>query len=498
MKKYMINTLAIAACCLLSMSACEDDNKDDRFTDNPDSWVTGFEKGDLQEDKATKWNFTNLDDWKLANQGEGNDVDHSSIVDNADCEEGKALKIYTEANTQQRKKVRTEKQYGAGLYTWRSYISDLGEVERVSIGSWLWHDDKHELDFEIASGTSKERKALSVADDEVIAYMTSQDNPWLHQKVKIKKNAWHIFQIDLKLVNGKYFATWLIDGVAYAKQQLSFGEEHPFYIFCSVENLKFTGDTWPYKDNYGLWDYMVYTPYSYSMDPIIPKDPTDPVDPPVDPDEGETIKWNFADGKMPAGWNVWTSVGGDGPGYYSVKDGFLNLSNDDYCITSKIEYNTPVGYGKYTWNVIFPELAGAEKFMAGGTLYTANESAGPHTITMVGWYGAEAERTRLGAKGKQLLLRVYSEIPLVDTNVAVLDPNTEYQLSVELKNIGGKYMLVWLLNNQIVYSKNTTFGSDDVKFLFITSAESNRGWMPGSNLTKKYTAQFNSIEYTAY
>jgi len=497
MKKNMINTLLIAACCLLTTNACDDSNADDRFTDDPNSWATGAQKGELQEDKAIKFDFANLDGWELANQG-NDDIDHSSIVNNAECEDGKALKIYTEANSQQRKKMRTTKQYGSGLYTWRTYISDLGEVERASIGSWLWHDDTHELDFEVGSGTSDERVAMNAADDEVMAYMTCQDNPWLHQKVKIKKNTWHIFQIDLKLVNGKYFATWLIDGVAHSAQQLSFGEEFPFYIFCSIENLKFVGDTWPSKDHYGLWDYMIYTPYSYSMEPITPEDPTNPIDPPTEPEEGETITWNFDDGNMPAGWNVWTNVGGDGPAFYGVQDGYLNLSNDGYCITSKIEYSTPVGFGKYTWGINYPELAGAEKFMSGGTLYTANESGGYHTITMVGWYGADSERTRLGATGNQLLLRIYSEIPLADKNVAVLNPNTDYKLSVELKKIVDKYMIVWLLNDEVVYSLNTTYGPDTVKFLFIASAESDRGWMPGNNISKKYTSKFDYIEYTAY
>ena len=57
----------------------------------------------------------------------------------------------------------------------------------MSIGSWLWNSDKHELDFEVGSGTSKDRESLKTADDEVVTYITSQDNPALHQKVKIKK-----------------------------------------------------------------------------------------------------------------------------------------------------------------------------------------------------------------------------------------------------------------------------------------------------------------------
>ncbi|MDR0691672.1 MAG: toxin-antitoxin system protein [Prevotellaceae bacterium] len=497
MKKYIISTIVIAVYSILAITACDKSSKDERFTNDPNSWVTVSEKSELLEDKAVKWDFAILDGWTLANQG-NDDIDHTSIADNADCEDNKALRIYTEANSQQRKKVRTVKQYGSGLYTWRIYISDLGDVERVSIGSWLWHDDEHELDFEVGSGTSEERAALQLTEDEVIAYITCQAHPWVQQKVRIQKNTWHIFQIDLKLVNGKYFATWLIDDVSYAAQQLSFGEDYPFYIFCSIENLKFIGDTWPYKDNYGLWDYTVYTPYLYSMEPITPHDPTNPVDPEPEPDEGETVTWNFDDGNIPGGWSVWTSVGGDGPAYYGVQDGYLNLSNDSYCTTSRITYSTPVGFGKYTWNIRFPALAGAEKFMAGGTLYTSNESNGYHTISITGWYGSDDERSRLGATGNQLLMRVYSEIPAVDKNVAVLTPDTDYKLTVELKKVNNKYVFVWLLDESVMQTLNTTYGPDNITFLFIASAESNRAWMPGYDISGKYTAKFNYIEYTVY
>ncbi|MBO1362554.1 toxin-antitoxin system protein [Prevotella sp. A2931] len=493
MTNYKVNIFFIAL--MLLFTACDSVGKDGRFTGEPMSHVTAPEAGVLDRQKQSLWNFDTMEGWTVANQG--NDTEnHSSIESNTQCEDGKALRIYTSANTQQRKKVRTVKQYSAGLYTWRTYISDLGEVERTSIGSWLWHDDKHELDFEVGSGTAAERLALGLAADEVIAYITSQDNPWLQQKVGIKKNAWHEFQIDLKLVGKKYFATWLIDKHPYAMQQLAYGEEVPFYIFCSTENLKFIGDTWPYQTNYGLWDYVSYIPYSYSSDSVTPEKPVDPVDPAPEPDEGETKRWTFD--RMPDGWKVWTNVGADGVGYYGVSDGRLLLSNDGYCITSKIEYSTPVGFGKYIWKLRFPRLAGAEKFMAGGTLYTANEANGPHTLTIVGWYGSDAERSRLGAQSGDLLLRIYSEIPALDRNVKVLKPETDYKLSIELKKVNGKYVIVYAIDDEVIQTLPANYGADVVKFLFIASAESNRGWMPGNPLTGKYTANFDYIEYTAY
>jgi hypothetical protein len=497
----MIFTVITAACCMMLGSCGESTGADERFTDNPSSWVTEPEGDDKPVEAETiKWDFSDpaLEGWESANQGEGAEVNQTSVVDNADCEDGKALQMFTEADTQQRKKLRTSEQFGFGLYTWKAFIPAMGLNDRASIGSWLWHDDTHELDFEVGSGSAELRASMGLADDEVVAYITSQANPWVQQFARVKTDEWHTFQIELKPVGGKYFATWLVDGVKYAAQQLTFGEEYPFYIFCSVENLKFIGDHWPYQDTYGLWDYVTYTPYDSSMDPSIPADPTNPVDPAPEPDEGETVTWDFEDNQIPGGWNSNTNVGGDGPGYYSVADGKLNLSADDYCTRNQLQYATPVGFGKYTWNLQLPELAGAEKFLTGGTLYTSNEANGYHSVFMSACSGPEDQRTALGATEGQYLLRVYSEVPWVEKYVTVLEPGVDYKFTIELQNAGGSYRIVWSLDDEPVNTLATAFGPDAVKFNFIATAESNAGWMPGDPTTVKYTTTFDSIEYTAY
>ena len=119
-------------------------------------------------------------------------------------------------------------------------------------------------------------------------------------------------------------------------------------------------------------------------------------------------------------------------------------------------------------------------------------------MTIVGWYGPDAERTRLGAQPGDLLLRIYSEIPALDRCVKVLKPDTDYKLSIELKKVNGKYVIVYAIDDEVIQTLPTNYGADLVKFLLIASAESNRGWMPGNPLTAKYAAKFDEIEYTAY
>ncbi len=47
--------------------------------------------------------------------------------------------------------------YADGTYYWRTYVPAIGPSEQVSIGSWIYHDDHHELDFEVGPGKAEIR-----------------------------------------------------------------------------------------------------------------------------------------------------------------------------------------------------------------------------------------------------------------------------------------------------------------------------------------------------
>ncbi len=206
-----------------------------------------------QPPMAIKWNFDNLDGWKYGHQDK-NPNNQCDIKDGV-------LKIYTTANSRDRKKVHTvDKIYTTGRYTWRSYIPALGKGDQASVGCWIYRDDKHEIDFEIGYGNSAVRKKLGAKDDDMVVYMTTQANPYQTQQCLIKKG-WHIFEIDLSLVDGKYQVQWIINGEVRSTVRQTYGAECAFYIFCSVENLPFIGDHIPKQMNYGLFDYVKYTPH---------------------------------------------------------------------------------------------------------------------------------------------------------------------------------------------------------------------------------------------
>lgn len=203
-----------------------------------------------QKENNQKWNFNNLDGWVYGHQDD-------NPLNQCELKNG-ILKIYTRAHSWDRKKVRTaSKEYTSGRYTWRTYIPKMGEKDQASVGSWIYCDDHHELDFEVGYGNTDVRKKLNASPDDMIAYMTSQDFPYSSVPVKLK-TGWHIFEIDLSIKEGKYYATWYIDKEKSHEAQLEFGYEISFYIFCSVENLKFIGDQIPQQENYGLFDFVKY------------------------------------------------------------------------------------------------------------------------------------------------------------------------------------------------------------------------------------------------
>jgi len=219
MTKYF--HLFIVTCLLVSLVKC----KDDTPTDDGNA-----------ENQTIRWEFDDLNGWVDGSQNEAG-PDNYRIID------GK-LRIHTRPDTRDRAKVRTsQKVYTVGKYTWRIYIPLMGTGDQASIGAFLYNSDQHELDFEIGYGTSTDRNNMQATSDDLIVFMTSQANPYSSSKYLIKKEQWYNFSIRIDLISTEdkehYNVSWYIDDVTIKQLTLTFGQEIPFYIFCSVENLTF-------------------------------------------------------------------------------------------------------------------------------------------------------------------------------------------------------------------------------------------------------------------
>lgn len=197
------------------------------------------------------WEFDNADGWEYFHQ------DTATVTQYA-LADGK-LALTTRAYTYDRSKMHTiDKDFAAGEYRWRTYVPPVTVGEQVSIGSWIYHDDHHELDFEVGSGKKDIREECGAAPDELLACMTNQDFPFKSGYTPIKPG-WHDFAIRLDVrPDGNYTAVWSIDGEERQTLDLQFGPEYGFAVCCSVENLKFIGDTIPVSDYTALYDRVSF------------------------------------------------------------------------------------------------------------------------------------------------------------------------------------------------------------------------------------------------
>ena len=198
------------------------------------------------------WDFENgIEGWRYYSQDTAS-IEQWAVNDGI-------LAVSTRANTYDRSKLTTlNNYYGPGVYRWRTFIPEIAPGDQVSIGSWLYRDDHHELDFEVGYGTAEMRQEANAQPDEVVAAMTNQDFPYKTGNVAIKPG-WHDFEIRLEEnPDGKYTAVWAIDGTDRQTLDIQFGPEVGFTIHVSVENLKFLGDTIPQHDYTGLYDHVSF------------------------------------------------------------------------------------------------------------------------------------------------------------------------------------------------------------------------------------------------
>lgn len=432
--------------------------------------------------KGTMYNFADLQGWEKIGMQAG--IEPFAIVDSPDCEDGKALRIFTRAGeeyswpTADRFKVQTTTQFGSGRYEWRVFVPEMGMNDRASIGAFVYFDDGHELDFEICSGTAVDRGTYNVKSDEVLCLVSSQANPFFTDKFAIKSNAWYTLVLDLKLENGKYLSEWLINDKSVKKQLLNFGEKEAYFrALCSVENLPGMGDHPATRENYALFDYFEYAPYDYSMKPIpegqLPPEP-----------EGVTTRWDFnEDGVIPTEWN---NAGG------SISGGFLHLPNN-----TNLSYKKAVGAGKYTWEIDVPSIGIGEKWLGGGNI-TATNVAEERSFSMFVFPGTQNDRAacQIPPSPGQMLVRCYTESMGVYS--VPIDPG-KHTLTIDLRLKDGMYSAAWIIDGVIVKIFDTWYTPAlfQFGFSFITFANGG-GWQGDKETQGVYTAKYDYFEYKEY
>ncbi|NVJ89022.1 MAG: hypothetical protein HWD82_06240 [Flavobacteriaceae bacterium] len=171
------------------------------------------------------------------------------------------LKITTRPNTNDRVKIRSKKTFTTGLYTWRIYVPKFKMFEQVSIGAFLYHNEKDEFefDFEIGSGQQQDRERINLKEDEAIVYCVSQFSPSSSHQFPVKINTWSTFSMKLNDMNGYYFVEWFINDNKVKELQTQVKSNIQFKVHCSLENLSFMGDVASTQENYVLFDSFSYS-----------------------------------------------------------------------------------------------------------------------------------------------------------------------------------------------------------------------------------------------
>ena len=195
--------------------------------------------------------FNDLAEWEDASFNTNGKINYT--IENGN------LKIFSNANTWERPKVKTIVKFTSGTYNWRVYVPEMGIGDMTSISAFLHDDDQHELDFEIGYGSQTIRNQLMAQSDDLIVYMTSQANPFQSIPKTIQRGQWYNLSLEITLnSNGKYHVNWKIDDITLGTLQLTYGVATSFNIYCSVENLQFIGDHIPNSINYALFDSVEF------------------------------------------------------------------------------------------------------------------------------------------------------------------------------------------------------------------------------------------------
>lgn len=175
--------------------------------------------------------------------------------------ENKQLKITTRPNTIDRVKVRTKrKNFTTGSYTWRIFVPKFTLFEKISIGAFLYHNQKDvfEFDFEIGSGQKLDREKINLKNDEAIVFCVSQFSPSNSSHFAVKMNEYADFKMELIDVDGFYFVKWYINNNLVKTLQTKVKSNIKFRVHNSLENLSFMGDLKTKTKNYVLFDSFSY------------------------------------------------------------------------------------------------------------------------------------------------------------------------------------------------------------------------------------------------
>lgn len=202
-----------------------------------------------------------------------------------------------------------------------------------------------------------------------------------------------------------------------------------------------------------------------------------------------TVSWNFNDlrGWVDGSQNITSKSG------YSIKNGILkiytkaNTWERPKIKTKKQAYKQ----GKYTWRVFVPKMGIGDKASIGAFVYSDDK----HELDFEIGYGSSKVRDELNASKDELIVYMTSQANPFHSVYKTIKRNRWYSLILDIKEVKGKYSVVWYINGEEKTRLNLDYGN--TSFYIFCSVE-NLEFIGDHIPTKDNYGLFDYVKYEAY
>jgi len=179
----------------------------------------------------------------------------------------------------------------------------------------------------------------------------------------------------------------------------------------------------------------------------------------VDKENG-TVQWTFASLKY---WHSDSPQVNGENGYSLQGDTLRFITHKGTTERPKVVTQEKIyGFGEYTWRVYVPMTPIGDRTSIGAFLYSDDQ----HEFDFEIGSGTSAIRKTLSALNSEMVVYITSQDNPWYQKVLTIQGNKWYTLSMKLKNVGGKYNVIWSIDGNQVGSVVTTFGSETPFYIF--------------------------------
>jgi len=173
-----------------------------------------------------------------------------------------------------------------------------------------------------------------------------------------------------------------------------------------------------------------------------------------------TVLWDFTNLTY---WGTESPTVVDKTGYTMQNDTLRFITHKETSERPKFRTLDKIyAFGKYTWRVYIPMPGVGDCCSVGAFLYSDDH----HEIDFEIGYGKASVRKSLSAGSSDLVAYLTCQDNPAFQRFSLVKANKWYDLTMDLQNVNGKYYLSWIINDKVVASVQTEFGSETPFYIF--------------------------------